>query len=134
MPVLLIAPGTGTGQEGNCAAISEGTHRNLPTNSCRCMCQIEYLAACHVYWQQYWEPSVMHTVMAALSYHLYSLALALSPGQPGTFAALGYTQQLMGHLPEAIEAYHSALAIRPDDSFTVDMLNAALEEYSRADL
>eukprot|EP00967_Tisochrysis_lutea_P112864 scaffold178714_cov18-Tisochrysis_lutea.AAC.1 len=65
---------------------------------------------------------------------LYSLALALSPGQPGTFAALGYTQQLMGHLPEAIEAYHSALAIRPDDSFTVDMLNAALEEYSRADL
>eukprot|EP00967_Tisochrysis_lutea_P106693 scaffold163807_cov19-Tisochrysis_lutea.AAC.2 len=40
MPVLLIAPGTGTGQEGNCAAISEGTHRNLPTNSCRCMCQV----------------------------------------------------------------------------------------------
>jgi len=34
---------------------------------------------------------------------LYKLALALCPGQPGTFAALGYTHQLMGNLPEAIQ-------------------------------
>jgi len=34
---------------------------------------------------------------------LYNLALALRPGQPGTFAALGYTHQIIGHLPEAIE-------------------------------
>jgi len=33
-----------------------------------------------------------------------------------------------------LQAYHSALAIRPDDSFTVDMLNTALEEYALADI
>jgi hypothetical protein len=39
--------------------------------------------------------------------------------------------QLLLCLPQA---YHSALAIRPDDSFTVEMLNTALEDFSKVDL
>ena len=34
---------------------------------------------------------------------MYERALAMSPGQPGTLAALGYTHHLMGNLQDAIE-------------------------------
>ena len=57
-------------------------------------------------------------------------ALAINPGQPGTYSAFGYTNHLMGNLQEAVENYHSSLALKPDDAFTVEMLTIALQEYA----
>ncbi len=54
-------------------------------------------------------------------------ALALSPTNPGTLSALGYTAQLAGDPRAAMGHYHAALALRPDDPFTVDMLRLALQ-------
>lgn len=38
------------------------------------------------------------------------------------------TKPIQGSLEEAIENYHKALGLRPEDSFTADMLTAALQE------
>lgn len=58
----------------------------------------------------------------------YEDALAISPHAPATYAALGFACQLMGDLHAAIVHYHQALALRPDDTFTAEMLTRALEE------
>lgn len=41
---------------------------------------------------------------------------------------MGYTQHLMGNVDGAIESYHQALGIKPDDSFSGEMLDRALED------
>lgn len=55
-------------------------------------------------------------------------ALALAPGQPGTYAAMGYTLHLAGRWDEAVEQYHTSLGLRSQDAFTASMLQAALVE------
>ncbi|KXZ51181.1 hypothetical protein GPECTOR_13g668 [Gonium pectorale] len=67
----------------------------------------------------------------------YGEALALAPASPGTLAALGLVAQLSGDPRVAVERYHAALALRPDDPFTADMLReyaemAAAEEEAAA--
>jgi anaphase-promoting complex subunit 6 len=59
-------------------------------------------------------------------------ALALAPWAPGTHAALGYTLHLQGRTAEAVEWYHTALGLRPEDVFTATMLQAALFEETEA--
>ena len=43
---------------------------------------------------------------------------------------MGYTLQLMGQLDEAIQQYHVALSVQPDDAFTRDMLTKALHDFA----
>lgn len=40
---------------------------------------------------------------------------------------------MQGELAEAITNYHRALSLRPDDTFSSDMLAAALQEECRLD-
>lgn len=44
----------------------------------------------------------------------YNKALSMSPGQPGTLAAVGYTHQLMGNIPRAIEVRHVLTVVTAD--------------------
>merc|ERR1712216_43708 len=60
----------------------------------------------------------------------YERALSLAPRGAGTHTALGFTHQLKGNfqtnMSEAIECYHKALSLRPDDTFAQEMLTLAL--------
>jgi anaphase-promoting complex subunit 6 len=60
----------------------------------------------------------------------YERALSLAPRSASTYTALGFTHQLKGnfqsHMGEAIECYHKALGLRPDDTFAQEMLTLAL--------
>lgn len=58
----------------------------------------------------------------------YSRALALSPRNPSTYTALGFTYHLMGELDVAIEYYHKSLGLKPEDAFADEMLKRALAE------
>jgi len=86
-----------------------------------------------------WEPALVnlgHAVRKqgrpAEAARLYEAALALSPCQPGTLAALGLARQLAGDSREAADAYQRCLALRPDDAFALEMLSEALaEDYER---
>ncbi len=82
-----------------------------------------------------WHPTVVNLGHAVRKQHqyseaieLYEQALGLCPMQPGTYAALGYTHHLLGNTAAAIEHYHKALGLRPDDSFTAEMLTQALQQ------
>ena len=44
------------------------------------------------------------------------------------YAALGFTKHLMGNVDEAIDSYHQALGCKPEDPFSTEMLNKALQE------
>ena len=57
-------------------------------------------------------------------------ARSLEPYQPGTHSAIAYTYHLMGKPEEAVENYHKALSLRPEEPFSTAMLNIALEESS----
>lgn len=61
----------------------------------------------------------------------YSRALSMHPMSAPILGALAYTFHLEGRLDEAINAYHMALTIRPDDPFTSDLLGTAIEEHGR---
>lgn len=58
----------------------------------------------------------------------YEAALAIRPRAPSTYAALGFAHHLAGDSHRAIVHYHQALSLRPDDTFTCEMLSRALEE------
>ncbi|KAJ1632657.1 hypothetical protein T492DRAFT_590913, partial [Pavlovales sp. CCMP2436] len=58
----------------------------------------------------------------------YEAALAVKPRAPATYAALGFAHHLGGDVHAAIVHYHQALSLRPDDTFTSEMLSRALEE------
>ncbi|KAJ7299336.1 hypothetical protein O6H91_Y249500 [Diphasiastrum complanatum] len=80
-----------------------------------------------------WEPTVVnlaHTLRKLKLYTeaitMYEKALALSPRGASTCAALGFTYHLQGNTGIAIEYYHKALGLKPDDTFTAEMLTVAL--------
>ena len=58
----------------------------------------------------------------------YRAALAISPRLASTYSALGFTEHLRGNLHEAIELYHQSLSLKPDDTFTCEMLTEALKD------
>ena len=45
-----------------------------------------------------------------------------------TFAALGFAHHLQGHVDQAIDCYHQALGLKPDDGFCTEMLARALQD------
>ena len=55
-------------------------------------------------------------------------ALAVNPAQSSTHSALGLTYQLLGDPFKAVEAFHSALALRPDDALATEMLGVAVSD------
>ncbi|XP_066994017.2 cell division cycle protein 16 homolog isoform X2 [Anabrus simplex] len=62
----------------------------------------------------------------ALEYH--QQALVLSPLNPSTYSAMGFVHALMGNTSEAVEAFHKALGIRRDDTFSTTMLGYVIEQ------
>ena len=62
----------------------------------------------------------------SLSYH--QQALVLIPMSASTYSAIGYVQALQGDLVEAVEAFHKALSLRRDDTFSTNMLNNVIEQ------
>ena len=58
----------------------------------------------------------------------YSVALGLRPKSASTYAAIGFTHHLAGHLQQAVDHYHLCLAVRPDDATAAQMLTAALRD------
>ena len=45
-----------------------------------------------------------------------------------TYAAIGYAHALLGDLVEAVEAFHRALSLKRDDTFSKSMLNYVIEQ------
>lgn len=86
----------------------------------------------------YWEPTLFNlghcyrkTLKFAQALACFEKCLVIRPDNPSALTALGFTKHLMGgssNLDGAIEAYHQALAKKPDDSFASEMLSRALEE------
>ena len=60
----------------------------------------------------------------------YEQALSLAPRDASTYTALGFTHQLKGNfqsrMEKAIECYHRALSLKPNDDFAQEMLTLAL--------
>ena len=84
-----------------------------------------------------WEPSVVNVAHAYrkmndfdAAIEWYERALGLAPKCASTHTALGFTHQLKGNfqsnMGEAIECYHRALSLKPDDTFAQEMLTLAL--------
>ncbi|AQL08202.1 Putative tetratricopeptide repeat domain containing family protein [Zea mays] len=61
----------------------------------------------------------------AVSY--YAKALTFPTKSLSAFAGLAYTYHLMDDFEAAINYYHKALWLKPDDQFCTDMLTYALE-------
>ena len=59
--------------------------------------------------------------------YCFEVALALV-NNAGTRAALAFSKHLAGYVDDAIADYHEALAMKPDDAFSAEMLNKALED------
>ncbi|KOX67609.1 Cell division cycle protein 16 like protein [Melipona quadrifasciata] len=57
----------------------------------------------------------------ALEYH--QQALMLNPLNASTYAAVGFIHALMGNTQEAVDAFHRALGLRRDDTFTTTIVN-----------
>ncbi|KAG7213440.1 hypothetical protein KM043_002718 [Ampulex compressa] len=62
----------------------------------------------------------------ALDYH--QQALVLNPLNPSTYSAMGFIHALMGNTQEAVDAFHRALGLRRDDTFTTTMLTYVMEQ------
>jgi anaphase-promoting complex subunit 6 len=82
-----------------------------------------------------WEATVVnlaHVLRKQQQYsralQLYEQAIGLHPHNPSSYVGLAYTHQLMGNSEAAVEGYHKALGLRPDDAFAAEMLGAALRE------
>ncbi|KAG8037704.1 hypothetical protein G9C98_005915 [Cotesia typhae] len=82
-----------------------------------------------------WEPllnNLGHTCRKlkkydeALNYH--QQALVLNPLNPSTYSAIGFIHALIGNTQEAVDAFHRALGLRRDDTFTTTMLGYVLEQ------
>lgn len=54
--------------------------------------------------------------------------MGLCPRRASSYASLAFTHQLLCQLDLAIEYYHRALGLRPDDAFAASMLSRALSE------
>ncbi|XP_043251365.1 cell division cycle protein 16 homolog [Colletes gigas] len=62
----------------------------------------------------------------ALEYHYQ--ALVLNPLNPSTYSEVGFIHALMGNTQEAVDAFHRALGLRRDDTFTTTMLTYVMEQ------
>ena len=62
------------------------------------------------------------------SIEILTRALALDAYQPGTYSALAYAYHLAGDPINAVDAYHKALSLHPEDPFSISMLELALKE------
>lgn len=52
----------------------------------------------------------------------------LNPLNASTYAAVGFIHALMGNTQEAVDAFHRALGLRRDDTFTTTMLTYVMEQ------
>lgn len=52
----------------------------------------------------------------------------LNPLNPSTYSAVGFIHALMGNTQEAVDAFHRALGLRRDDTFTTTMLTYVMEQ------
>ncbi|PSN43921.1 Cell division cycle protein 16 [Blattella germanica] len=84
-----------------------------------------------------WEPllnNLGHTCRKlqkydeALEYHRQ--ALVLSPLNPSTYSAMGFVHAIIGNTDEAVDAFHKALGIRRDDTFSTTMLSYVIEQLA----
>src|SRR5262245_33220610 len=83
-----------------------------------------------------WEATVMnlgHSLrklgQLAAAQEQYEAALSMSPSPGGhVYSALAFVLHLQGKLDAAIDNYHRALSVRPEDPFTTEMLTAAMDE------
>ena len=57
-------------------------------------------------------------------------ALVLSPVNPSTYSAMGFVHALIGNNEEAVDAFHKALGICRDDTFSTTMLSYVIEQLS----
>jgi anaphase-promoting complex subunit 6 len=87
----------------------------------------------------YWEPTVFNLGHAYRKSRQFELAancfgrcIALCPEKFSAYAALAYTKHLEGDLDSAISYYHQALALKPEDPFSTEMLNHALYDQISA--
>ncbi|XP_011264725.2 cell division cycle protein 16 homolog [Camponotus floridanus] len=62
----------------------------------------------------------------ALEYH--QQALVLDSLNPSTYSSIGFIHALMGNIQEAVDAFHRALGLRRDDTFTATMLGYVMEQ------
>lgn len=62
----------------------------------------------------------------ALEYH--QQALVLDPMNPSTYSSIGFIYALMGNIQDAVDAFHRALGLRRDDTFTATMLGYVMEQ------
>ena len=65
----------------------------------------------------------------------FGVALSLEPGDAAARGALGVALHALGgaHVHRAVECYHVALAMRPDDTFCSEMLSRALRDVASVD-
>lgn len=92
-------------------------------------------ANCHEYDESVREPSIFnlgHAYRKKRDFDnaalWYRAALAINPRLASTYSALGFTLHLKGDLDGAIELYHQSLSLKPDDTFTCEMLTEALRD------
>ena len=90
---------------------------------------------CHEYDETVREPSIFnlgHAYRKKRDFDnaalWYRAALAINPRVASTYSALGFTLHLKGDLDAAIELYHQSLSLKPDDTFTCEMLSEALKD------
>ena len=62
--------------------------------------------------------------------HALERALGIKPHQAGTHSAMAFIYQLTGQAHMAVEWYHKALSVKPEDSFATSMLEIALQDSS----
>lgn len=63
----------------------------------------------------------------ALAY--FKQALVLSPLNPSTYSSIGFVMSLTNDLSGAVEYFHRALSLRPEDTFSTTMLNEVIERH-----
>lgn len=84
-----------------------------------------------------WEPTLNNMAHAHRKLKNYNEAtklffscLSLKPSNASTLTSLALTYHLAGTIDKAIEYYHMALGLKPDDAFANDMLKRALDEFN----
>jgi anaphase-promoting complex subunit 6 len=83
----------------------------------------------------YWEPTVFNLAYALRKMRRFDAALAclersctLCPDHASAWSARGFVCHLDGELDQAIDFYHQALACKPKDPFSSEMLQRALTD------
>jgi hypothetical protein len=54
----------------------------------------------------------------------------LSPSNPSTYSAMGFIHAIVGNTDEAVDAFHKALGLRRDDTFSTTMLSYVIEQLA----